>query len=70
MTWRVRYENLAGSQYMDIDVVDCEATFDPATGVKITEEDHVLALAERQNQKFAESYEREPYILISCNKLD
>lgn len=69
MTWTARYENEAGTQFMDISIADCEPSFDPKTGEKITEEDHVLALAERQNQKFAESYDREPYILISHKKL-
>lgn len=69
MTWAVRYENAAGTQFMDMQIADCDVTFDPQTGEKITEEDHVLELAERQNQKFAASYEREPYILISHKKL-
>lgn len=69
MTWAVRYENVAGTQFMDIQVADQDSSFDPKTGEKVTEKDHVLALAERQNQKFAESYDRDPYQLVSCKKV-
>jgi len=69
VTWKIRYKNISGSQYMDMIIGDQEPSFDPKTGEEITEEDHVLAIAERQNHKFAESYEREPYILVSCKKV-
>ena len=69
MTWKVRLENEMGTQYMDITIGDQEESYDPTTGEKISEKQKVLDIAKRQNERFSESYGRDPYVLAEIYKV-
>jgi hypothetical protein len=56
MPWVARLENADRTQYMIVQIQTCP-------------EKEARRLAERQNLKFAEAYDRDPYTLVSLEKV-